>query len=167
MVGGTAAVSAQDSRKIKLYLNAVVFTAPGEEIVFANSVSGAELMQRAQQQGLQVAGFAPTGAGFPGAPQFQSAPGYAPSGFPGAPQGGFPGAPAGAPQFAPQPGGFPGAGAPGPNGFQQPTFGGAAPSASPMTTFPSNGQPQFAPQGQPQQQQFPGQQYGQPQFPQR
>jgi hypothetical protein len=63
MVGGTAAVSGQNNRAVKLYLNAVVFTAPGEEIVFANSVSGAELMQQAQRQGLQVAGFSPGGAG--------------------------------------------------------------------------------------------------------
>lgn len=63
MVGGTAAVSGQNNRAVKLYLNAVVFTAPGEEIVFANSVSGAELMQQAQKQGLQVAGFSSGGAG--------------------------------------------------------------------------------------------------------
>ena len=59
MVGGTAAVSGQNNRAAKLYLNAVVFSAPGEEIVFANSVSGAELMAQAQKQGLQVAGFGP------------------------------------------------------------------------------------------------------------
>ena len=64
MIGGTAAVSGQNNRAAKLYLNAVVFSAPGEEIVFANSVSGAELMQQAQKQGLQVAGFS-------GAPGFQ------------------------------------------------------------------------------------------------
>jgi hypothetical protein len=64
IVGGTAAVSGQNNRAAKLYLNAVVFTAPGEEIVFANSVSGAELMQQAQKQGLQVAGFSPGGGGF-------------------------------------------------------------------------------------------------------
>jgi len=63
MVGGTAAVSGQNNRAAKLYLNAVVFSAPGEEIVFASSVSGAELMAQAQKQGLQVAGFgAPPGA---------------------------------------------------------------------------------------------------------
>jgi hypothetical protein len=62
LVGVTAAVSQNDARKIKLYLNAVVFSSPGEEIVFANSVSGAELMKMAEQQGLRPAGFA-------GAPQ--------------------------------------------------------------------------------------------------
>lgn len=74
MIGGTAAVSGQNNRAIKLYLNAVVFTAPGDEIVFANSVSGAELMQQAQKQGLQVAGFAGSSGGFAPPPQGQSAP---------------------------------------------------------------------------------------------
>ena len=78
MVGGTAAVSQQNNRAAKLYLNAVVFSAPGEEIVFANSVSGAELMQQAQRQGLQVAGFAGSqmqpGFGQPFQPQ--GAPGF-------------------------------------------------------------------------------------------
>jgi hypothetical protein len=67
MAGVTAAVKQNDPRGVKLFLNAVVFTAPGEEIVFANSVSGAELMAAAQAQGLQVAGFQP-------APQTGSAP---------------------------------------------------------------------------------------------
>jgi hypothetical protein len=77
MVGGSVAVSGQNPRAAKIYLNAVVFTAPGEEIVFANSVSGAELMQQAQRQGLQIAGFSPQGTpGFtPGNP---SQSGFAP-----------------------------------------------------------------------------------------
>jgi hypothetical protein len=74
MVGGTAAVSGQNPRAAKLYLNAVVFSSPGEEIVFANSVSGAELMQQAQKQGLQVAGF----SGAPGFSPPASGPGFAP-----------------------------------------------------------------------------------------
>jgi Protein of unknown function (DUF2815) len=74
MVGGTAAMSGQNPRAAKLYLNAVVFSSPGEEIVFANSVSGAELMKMAQQQGLQVAGF----TGTPGFTQPSSNPGFAP-----------------------------------------------------------------------------------------
>jgi len=57
MVGVTATVKKNDPRGVKLYLSAVVFSSPGEEIVFANSVSGAELMQQAQKQGLQVTGF--------------------------------------------------------------------------------------------------------------
>ena len=57
MVGVTASPKADSSRGVKLFLNAVVFTGPGEEIVFANSVSGAELMAAAQAQGLQVSGF--------------------------------------------------------------------------------------------------------------
>jgi hypothetical protein len=57
MVAVTAAIKQNDPRGVKLFLNAVVFSSPGEEIVFANSVSGAELMQQAQKQGLQVTGF--------------------------------------------------------------------------------------------------------------
>lgn len=70
MVGGTVAVSGQNNRAAKIYLNAVVFTAPGEEIVFANSVSGAELMEQARRQGLQPAGFSASPMGGPsfGAP---------------------------------------------------------------------------------------------------
>ena len=79
MVGGTAAVSGQNNRAAKLYLNAVVFTAPGEEIVFANSVSGAELMQQAQKQGLQVAGFSPAPGGFSPPNGAASNPGFVPS----------------------------------------------------------------------------------------
>lgn len=96
MVGVTAAVKQNDPRGVKLYLNAVVFSAPGEEIVFANSVSGAELMAQAQKQGLQVAGFS-------GAPGFGSAPAasqgfVAPTAIPqpvfGAPSAGFTAPPA-------------------------------------------------------------------------
>ena len=63
MLGGTAAVR-QNNRAVKLYLNAVVFSSPGEEIVFANSVSGAELMRMAEQQGLRPAGFSASPGGF-------------------------------------------------------------------------------------------------------
>jgi hypothetical protein len=131
MVGGTAAVSGQNNRAIKLYLNAVVFSAPGEEIVFANSVSGAELMQQAQQQGLQVAGFS-------GSPGFG---GGAPGGF-GAPQGGFPGQQQGG--FAPQPGFTPG-GAPNAQtgGFAAPGTAPNGPGFGGGAAFPSN--PQGAP----------------------
>lgn len=132
MVGGTVAVSGQNNRAAKIYLNAVVFTAPGEEIVFANSVSGAELMQQAQKQGLQVAGFS-------GSPGFGG----------GAPQGGFPTGPAGP---HPHAGGFAPGGAgpfsPGPGAQQQPGFvppngaGGFAPTPGPgATAFPSNAAP--------------------------
>ena len=121
MVGGTVAVSGQNNRAAKIYLNAVVFTAPGDEIVFANSVSGAELMQQAQRQGLQVAGFAPSGAGFnPGAGGFTP------------PNGNAPGEGFGGPATS---------GATGQNG---PAFGGSA-------AFPSNSgggfNPGAAPQG--------------------
>lgn len=134
MVGGSAAVSGQNNRAAKLYLNAVVFSAPGEEIVFANTVSGAELMQQAQRQGLNPVGFA-------GAPGFGGA---APGGF--APQGG---APFGGQQqpggFAPQPGFTPGAA---PSAQTAPAFG--APSAvqngpafGGNVAFPSNPQGPF------------------------
>lgn len=127
--GVTAAVKQNDARGVKFYLNAVVFTAPGEEIVFANSVSGSELMAQAQRQGMHVAGFAPGGAGgFGGAPQ---------GGFTQAPQGGFHGSPPqGQPQgFAPTntaPGAFVAAPAPG----GTPGWGGG------NATSPSNSNPQ-------------------------
>jgi hypothetical protein len=57
IVGATAAVKQNDARGVKFYLNGVVFTAPGEEIVFANSVSGAELLNQAKAQGMTVQGF--------------------------------------------------------------------------------------------------------------
>lgn len=139
MVGGSVAVSGQNNRAAKVYLNAVVFSSPGEEIVFANSVSGAELMQQAQKQGLQVAGFSGS-PGFGGAPGGfappQGAPGFGSHGNPN--PGGFAptqGNPAGAPFASPPNGGggngfaspsspFGQQGAPQP-GFQQPNAGGA------------------------------------------
>lgn len=160
MAGVTAAVKQNDPRGVKLYLNAVVFSSPGEEIVFANSVSGAELMKMAQAQGLQVAGFG-------GAPGFAQQPFGATGGFPGAqqpfgaPQGGPGGfAPQGAPGFTPPGTGFAhgqGNGNPAintaPGQFGTPGVGNA--------TFPSNPAPQ-QPFGTPQGG-FPGG----PQFPQR
>lgn len=143
MCGVTAAVKKNDPRGVKMYLNAVVFTSPGEEIVFANSVSGAELMRMAQQQGLQVAGFATAGPAFGGAPG---------GGFPGSggfnPNGGAPGfTPGNGPGFVPTQGGA------APAQFASPPNG---PGAGPGSAFPSN------PGTQP----FPGpgnQQYGQQQ----
>ena len=116
MVGGTAAVSGQNNRAIKLYLNAVVFASPGEEIVFANSVSGAELMQRAAEQGLRPAGFS---ASPMGGPSF--------------------GAPAGGNGFAPP------QGQPAPQAFGAPAPFGAPAAPNGPATFPSNGAPNFAP----------------------
>ena len=88
MAGVTAAVKQNDARGVKLYLNAVVFSGPGEEIVFANSVSGAELMKMAQQQGLQVTGFSGAPGGFGGQggggftpPAGSFAPAHAPTTF--------------------------------------------------------------------------------------
>lgn len=127
MAGVTAAVKQNDPRGVKLYLNAVVFTAPGEEIVFANSVSGAELMRMAEQQGLRPAGFSPSPGGFGGL-----AGGGAPNAFQ-PPQGGFPGHSGGG--FTPPNGSFaPATGGPAFGGAQAPTGPGSAGSA----TFPSN-----------------------------
>lgn len=126
MLGVTAAVKQNQPNGVKFYLNACVFTHPGEEIVFANSVSGAELMRQAQAQGLQVAGFGAPG-GF-GAPQGQ------PGGFGGQAPGGF--TPPGAGGFAPTMANPAPLTAPNGAGFT----GGAA--------FPSNAQPGYgAPQG--------------------
>lgn len=57
-VGLTAAFKQNDARGIKHYLNTVLFTGPGEEIAIGSSgVSGNELLQQAQQQGMNVTGF--------------------------------------------------------------------------------------------------------------
>jgi hypothetical protein len=122
MAGVTAAVKQTDARGVKLYLNAVVFSGPGEEIVFANSVSGADLMQQARQQGLNVTGFGPAPGGFTPQPL-------------GSVQMGAPGFPAG-PAFGPQPSTAPTGGfAPAPAQGQYPTAG------SGFATFPSNPPP--------------------------
>lgn len=129
MVGVTAAVKTNQANGVKFYLNAVVFTAPGEEIVFANSVSGAELMKMAEQQGLRPAGFSASPGGFGGSPGGFTPPAQQ-GGFAGPGVGGFT-APAGA--YAPTQGGPAPTGAPGPNG---PVFAGSA-----ATSFHSNGVP--------------------------
>ncbi len=124
IVGGTAAVSGQNNRAVKLYLNAVVFSSPGEEIVFANSVSGAELMQMAERQGLKPAGFSASPGGFGGqpfAPPGQGGQGFTP------PAGGF--AP---PQGNPVHGGAPGQTGPGFAGNAATQF----PSSGPGQQFP-------------------------------
>jgi hypothetical protein len=54
MLGVTAAVKQNQPNGVKFYLNACVFTHPGEEIVFANSVSGAELMRQAQRRACRL-----------------------------------------------------------------------------------------------------------------
>lgn len=124
LTGVTAAVKQNQANGVKFYLNAVVFSGPGEEIVFANSVSGAELVRMAQQQGLQPAGFSGS-PGFGGVPQGG---GFGGGGFQpnAAPQGGFnPGAaPAGG--FTPgNAGGFaPTQGGPAPQGFASAPNGG-------------------------------------------
>jgi hypothetical protein len=125
MAGVTAAVKQNDPRGVKLYLNAVVFSSPGEEIVFANSVSGAELMRMAEQQGLRPAGFSASPGGF------------VPQPF-GAPQQQF-GQPGG---FTPPAGGFaPTLNAPALSGAQAlsgPGFGGPAATPSHFSAPPVN-----------------------------
>lgn len=130
MLGLTAAVKQNDPRGVKFYLNGVVFSSPGEEIVFANGVSGADLMRMAEQQGLRPTGFNPSPGGFGGAPH---------GGFMQPPQGGFHGIPQGQPQgFAPSQGPAGPSGpafgvAPGPGGMPNGAFG--------NVTFPSNPAP--------------------------
>lgn len=68
-VGLTAAFKQNDARGIKHYLNTVLFTGPGEEIAIGSSgVSGNELLQQAQQQGMNVTGFTGFSAPAPAAP---------------------------------------------------------------------------------------------------
>jgi hypothetical protein len=149
MLGVTAAVKQNDPRGVKFYLNAVVFTHPGEEIVFANSVSGAELMRMAQQQGLQVAGFSGAPGGFGGAPGggFGAAPGQN-AGFQNPAVQGAPGFSHGAPQgqhpgFAPTTVNPAFGGAPAASGMPNGQFGNAAfPSSAnnmPNPSFPGPG----------------------------
>jgi hypothetical protein len=158
MAGVTAVVKQNDPRAVKLYLNAVVFTRPGPEIVFANSVSGADLVAQAQAQGLQVQGYAPSG-GFGGGGGF-GAPAGGGFGAPNAqppfggaqmqPNAGH--APQAAPGFAPQGNGF-GAPAAGPFGQPAPLAGfapGAGTAPAPQTGnagFPSSPGFGAAPQG--------------------
>jgi hypothetical protein len=129
-LGLTAAIKQNNPRALKHYCNTVLFLGPGEEIAVGQSVSGAELMRTAQQQGLQVAGFSAS-PGFGGHPQ---------GGFPGgggAPSGPqYGGAPMGNPGFNPQAGGFPGNPQNGP---------GTAPMTAPHAATPGtvqNGTPQ-------------------------
>lgn len=136
IVGGAAAINSQNGRAIKLYINNVVFTQPGEEIAVGNSVSGAELMATAVAQGYRPAGFNPSPGGF--APQgggFGGQPPQAPSFGGGAPQGGFTPSP-GSAGFAP-----PGAhttGNPATPSFAAPAHGGAPNGFGGNVTFPSN-----------------------------
>lgn len=133
-LGLSAAIKQNNARGLKHYCNTVLFMAPGEEIAVGQSVSGAELMQQAQAQGLNVAGF-------------HSAPGFG-----GQPGGGFPSG-AGVPVTQP---GFPSTGAPsnppmngGPQGQMGAPMGGGAfagpaPTGTPglghgSAPFPSSG----------------------------
>ena len=134
MAGVTAAVKQNDPRGVKLYLNAVVFSGPGEEIVFANSVSGAELMRMAEQQGMRPAGFSPPPGGFGGPPVGTVPGGFAPP-QQGQGAGGFT-----PPQFQPPAGGFAPTqgGAPATPAFGATAPGGQAFGGNATTSFPSN-----------------------------
>jgi hypothetical protein len=128
-VSASIAVKVNDPRGVKCYINNVMFTGPGEEIVIGNSVSATDLMEQAKAQGLNVTGF-----GASGVPQggFGSAPTVAPVGVTGG-QFGTPGpgngfafpsnspVPPLAPSPVPPPGQQAGFGAPGgfiaPQGF--------------------------------------------------
>lgn len=98
MVATALAVKANDPRGVKCYINKVVFTAEGEEIVVGTGgISAAELMEQAKAQGMNVTGFggggAPAQQGF-GQPFTPTAPGFGqgptgPQGPIGAPQQGF------------------------------------------------------------------------------
>lgn len=176
-LGLSAAIKQNDPRAMKHFCNTVLFMGPGEEIAVGNSVSGADLMTAAQQQGMQVIGFAhaspaygqgPGGpGGFPGAGQ-QHAP-QGPGGFAGPGQGAQPnfgggqtpayGAGPGAPGFSPGtqgcgPQGAPMTGNPATPGYAAPGLGGTTNGFVGNVTFPSNpGAQQY---GQMQQAPFPG-----------
>jgi hypothetical protein len=61
-ISGALAVKTNDNFGVKMYVNNVLFMAPGEEIAIGNSESGAQMMAKAQAQGLNVQGFAPAHA---------------------------------------------------------------------------------------------------------
>lgn len=86
MVTTAIAVKANDIRGVKCYINKVVFTGPGEEIVIGNSTSATEMMAAAKAQGMNVTGFgsgAPQqGFGFGGGGIAQQGFGSAPMGAP-------------------------------------------------------------------------------------
>lgn len=87
----SVAVKTNDPRGVKCYINKVMFTGPGEEIVIGNSISNADLMAQAKAQGLNVTGF---GGGAPqqgfGPQGFTAPPASGPAPFPGnGPQTGF------------------------------------------------------------------------------
>ena len=149
-LGVSAAFKQNNPRAIKFFLNTVLFTGQGEEIAVGNSVTGAELMQMAQQQGLQVTGFNGSAGGF--APSAGGPGGFAP------PQGPGPGFTAGPPMnavHAALQGFTPGAPQPGPAfqppagpGFTPPNHGpGFAPTTAPPANPAFQGQNGMAPGG--------------------
>lgn len=144
-VGGATAVKSNQPNGIKFYINTVLFMSPGEEIAVGNSVSGAELMHYAQQQGLNVTGFGGGGGGFGGGQPggFSPNPGGQPSGgfTHGSPGQGQPVAP---PNTA---GGFVTGPAPAPGGTPN-GFGGNVTSHSNPNPGGFGGQPQSQPQQQ-------------------
>lgn len=145
-VGGATAVKSNQPNGIKFYINTVLFMSPGEEIAVGNSVSGAELMHYAQQQGLNVTGF---GGGQPGGFGGGQPGGFSPNPG-GQPNGGFThGSPGQGQPVAPM------TGNPAPQSFGAPGPGGTPNGSGGNVTFHSNpnpggfgGQPQSQPQQQ-------------------
>jgi len=70
-ISGALAVKQNDQFGVKMYVNNVLFMAPGEEIAIGNSETGAQMMAKAQAQGLNVSGFSPAHAGGFGGSGFQ------------------------------------------------------------------------------------------------
>lgn len=136
-LAGALAVKQNNPRGVKFYANNVLFMNPGQEIAIGNGVTGAQLMEQARAQGLNITGFTPGGGGFGGGPAAPGSFGGAPGGFmPPPAQGGFGGTPS--PGYAaPAQGGFGGAPAP-----VQPPQGGFAPPQQQYAAPPQGG---FAP----------------------
>jgi len=83
--GVALAVNSNNHAAVKCYMNSILFMSAGEEIAVGSSITGAELMAKAKEQGLNVTGF---GTGAPA------------GGFTGGFQTGAPNSPATIPQFS-------------------------------------------------------------------
>jgi hypothetical protein len=102
--GVALAVNSNNHAAVKCYMNSILFLSAGEEIAVGSSITGAELMAKAKEQGLNVTGY---GAGAPagGFGQFGAGAGSPPmtGGALGLPAPGTPGATVGTSGFAPPP----------------------------------------------------------------
>ena len=132
-MSGAVAVKQNDPYGAKCFVNNILFMSPGEEIAVGNSVTGAELMEQARAQGMQITGFGAGHGGSFGAQAGFGAPnsGAAPGGFGTPPAhggGGFAPPPVQPPQQPPaQGGGFGSPQAPAQGGFAPPPNGFAPP----------------------------------------